>query len=95
MITELCKKERGESPRLKLYEKVMNGTKKSPKCFLTWISDHDECMSSHHGCQHRCNNFHGNFFCSCLSGYAINRDNKTCSGMHSNCACQKEQTNNQ
>ena len=77
----------GGTPRLKLYEKVMNGTKKSLIFFLTWISDHDECMSSHHGCQHRCNNFHGSFFCSCFSGYAINRDNKTCSGMRLNCAC--------
>ena len=77
----------GGTPRLELYEKVMNGTKKSNIFFLTWISDHDECMLSHHGCQHRCNNFHGSFFCSCISGYAINRDNKTCSGMRLNCAC--------
>ena len=48
---------------------------------FVYSADHDECLSSHHGCEHKCNNFHGSFFCSCNTGYALNRDNKTCSGM--------------
>ena len=45
------------------------------------VADHDECSTSHHGCEYKCNNFHGSFFCSCDSGYELNNDNKTCSGM--------------
>ena len=54
---------------------------------FSWISDHDECLSSHHGCQHLCNNFHGSYSCSCYSGFSINGDNRTCSGMRSSCVC--------
>ena len=42
--------------------------------------DHDECKLHHHGCQHVCNNLLGSFYCSCHTGYALNMDNKTCSG---------------
>ena len=45
------------------------------------VADHDECSTSHHGCEYKCNNFHGSFFCSCDSGYALNNGNKTCSVM--------------
>ena len=42
--------------------------------------DHDECLTSNHGCQHKCVNEHGSFSCRCDKGYELNNDNKTCSG---------------
>ena len=54
---------------------------------FSWISDRDECLPSRHGCQHLCNNFHGSYSCSCYSGFSINGDNRTCSGMRSSCVC--------
>ena len=44
------------------------------------VTDHDECLLGHHGCQQKCNNFLGSFYCSCNSGYELKKDNKTCSG---------------
>ena len=46
------------------------------------FTDHDECATSLHGCQHKCNNLNGSFFCSCNAGFVLNKDNKTCSGRY-------------
>ena len=42
--------------------------------------DQDECKSGNHGCQQKCLNKHGSYFCECYNGYQLNSDNKTCSG---------------
>ena len=42
--------------------------------------DHNECNITDHGCQQECVNTPGSFFCTCLVGYQLNGDNKTCSG---------------
>ena len=47
---------------------------------LVYVTDHDECLLGKHGCQQKCNNYHGGFYCSCNLGYELNKDNKTCSG---------------
>ena len=48
-------------------------------CFLI-VLDHDECKMANHGCQQRCINRHGSYACTCVNGYRLNSDNKTCSG---------------
>ena len=43
----------------------------------------DQCLMNVHGCQHVCVNTAqpGGFRCECNSGYELNHDNRTCSGM--------------
>ena len=43
--------------------------------------DIDECALGTDGCEHMCTNFMGGYNCSCLSGYKLNADMNTCSGM--------------
>ena len=50
-------------------------------CVHTLIADIDECSEGTARCQHICTNYDGGFNCSCYSGYAINDDLKTCSGI--------------
>lgn len=47
------------------------------------FADVDECASSMstHGCQHICINTDGGFRCDCNSGFELNSDNSTCSGI--------------
>lgn len=44
------------------------------------VLDKDECKTPSHGCQQKCLNEHGSYSCTCLDGYQLNSDNKTCSG---------------
>ena len=43
-------------------------------------TDYDECNITDHGCQQKCENAPGSFYCACRVGYQLNVDNKTCSG---------------
>lgn len=54
--------------------------KSSSLCHISHFSDHDECETTSHGCQHKCVNNHGSYACSCSDGYQLNSDKKTCSG---------------
>lgn len=48
-------------------------------CLLI-VLDKDECKTESHGCQQKCVNQQGSYFCACINGYQLNKDNKTCSG---------------
>ncbi|KAM4692552.1 matrilin-4 [Rhinophrynus dorsalis] len=39
----------------------------------------DMCTEMDHGCQHKCVNVPGSYYCECNSGYTLNADGKTCS----------------
>jgi hypothetical protein len=43
-----------------------------------FISDIDECSLNTDGCDQLCINTFGSFICSCLDGYGLNKDNKSC-----------------
>ena len=44
--------------------------------------DINECMTNTHGCQQLCVNTEGGFRCECNNtGYQLNADQSTCSGM--------------
>ena len=46
------------------------------------MTDIDECAnSSLNGCDQLCSNTIGNFTCECNTGYQLNDDLMTCSGM--------------
>ena len=49
------------------------------------ITDIDECSLDTDGCEHNCNNTIGNFICSCITGYVLTLDSKTCTGKHNAC----------
>ena len=44
------------------------------------IADINECALGSDGCQHKCNNIDGSFFCSCNAGYTLNPDGQHCTG---------------
>ena len=44
------------------------------------LLDEDECANSNGGCSQRCDNFPGNFRCSCAYGYTLQQDKKACQG---------------
>ncbi|KAM4030718.1 complement C1r subcomponent-like [Anomaloglossus baeobatrachus] len=53
--------------------------------------DYDECASPNDNslawtqpCQHICHNYIGGYFCSCLPGYELQSDNRTCKAQCSN-----------
>ena len=43
-------------------------------------TDINECETSNGGCDHLCTNHRGNYSCSCLEGYTLVHDNRTCEG---------------
>ena len=52
------------------------------------LSDINECSYSRGGCAQLCNNFPGGYNCSCLQGYALQSDKKSCQGT---CVCNSVQ----
>ena len=44
-------------------------------------ADNDECVSANGGCEQRCNNTIGSFFCDCFNGYNLDEDQFNCNGM--------------
>ena len=45
-----------------------------------YFVDHDECVTGNHTCGQRCVNHPGGYTCTCLTGFSLNNDNRTCSG---------------
>nr|XP_046241031.1 matrilin-4 isoform X2 [Scatophagus argus] len=41
----------------------------------------DLCLESEHGCEHICESSPGSYHCSCLPGYTLNDDGKTCAAI--------------
>lgn len=46
-------------------------------------ADVDECQVHNGGCQHRCVNTPGSYFCECKPGFRLHADGRTCLGKHS------------
>ena len=44
-----------------------------------WVSDINECLSSSHGCEHRCVNTEGSYYCECNDGFALGSNGRSCS----------------
>ena len=70
---------------------ALNANRKScdGKCvlMLNWLLnwhyfniDVNECASSNGNCSHICTNTIGSYYCSCITGYQLNVDGKTCNG---------------
>ena len=49
---------------------------------LTPVTDFDECAVGNGGCEEKCNNTVGSFYCECLEGFEIASDGKTCIGKY-------------
>ena len=49
-------------------------------CDIIFHSDIDECEQGTAGCDHNCTNNVGSFFCTCMDGYELDSDNRTCAG---------------
>lgn len=49
-------------------------------CCFVLLSDINECSYSHGGCAQLCVNFPGGYNCSCLQGYTLQSDKKSCQG---------------
>ena len=45
-------------------------------------SERDECAMAIDGCDQYCINTVGSYYCDCYSGYVLNSDRRTCSGVH-------------
>ena len=43
--------------------------------------DVNECGTNNGGCQQQCTNTVGSYSCSCYTGYTLNSNGKTCTGM--------------
>ena len=43
-------------------------------------TDHNECNSNAHACEHVCHNSQGSYACSCNTGYRLAANNRTCDG---------------
>jgi hypothetical protein len=46
-----------------------------------YIIDINECQTGTHNCDQLCTNTHGSFTCSCMSGYTLQSDQRTCTGI--------------
>ena len=46
------------------------------------LSDINECSYSRGGCDQLCNNFPGSYNCSCLQGYILQSNKKSCQGTY-------------
>ena len=48
---------------------------------ILYISDINECNYSNGGCEHICNNTVGSYYCTCNSGYTLNKNGRNCTGI--------------
>ena len=44
------------------------------------IEDINECNSNNGGCEHDCINTEGSYYCTCDTGYSLNKNNNNCTG---------------
>lgn len=52
----------------------------SPNKQLIWIIEENECETGNNDCSQNCENTFEGYTCSCLEGYELLEDNKTCKG---------------
>ena len=48
---------------------------------LSYLIDKNECSTGTHNCAQRCTNTAGSYTCSCNSGYRLDSNGRTCSGI--------------
>ena len=47
------------------------------------VTDIDECLNNNGGCDHKCTNTIGSYYCSCEEGYQLTEDNHMkCEGQY-------------
>ena len=51
------------------------------RCIYNYV-DINECDASNGGCEQRCNNTIGSFYCSCDIGYQLDSNGYDCNGAH-------------
>ena len=49
-------------------------------CSYNVHADIDECVVGLAGCDQKCTNTAGSYFCNCMDGYVLESDNHTCTG---------------
>ena len=49
---------------------------------LIFNSDINECVEGLDGCDQVCTNTAGSYFCTCMDGYELESDNRTCTGTY-------------
>ena len=49
---------------------------------IALIIDVNECNSNNGGCSQRCINTAGSFYCSCYTGYRLDSNRRSCSGIN-------------
>ena len=54
-------------------------------------TDINECLTDAHDCQQLCVNTDGGFRCECNSGFQLNSDQSTCSGMSLICRIREQE----
>ena len=52
-------------------------------CPIFPLSDRDECSTKQHNCVQSCTNTVGSYTCSCYTGFNLDADGKSCSGISS------------
>ena len=65
--------------------------KRSRYCFS--FLDVDECaLADKGGCEHKCSNYEGGYYCTCNAGYRLMDDDKGCEGTVDGQRCQMRVT---
>ena len=47
---------------------------------IVCFEDINECNSNNGGCEHDCMNTEGSYYCTCDTGYSLNKNNNNCTG---------------
>ena len=61
----------------------------SVHCMVGSFPDEDECMLGISGCEQNCENMDGSYKCTCLTGYRLAPDGKSCYGKQITSLCFK------
>lgn len=54
-------------------------------CLICSSADVNECQVHNGGCQHRCVNTRGSYYCECNPGFRLHIDGRTCIGKSHTC----------
>ena len=42
--------------------------------------DHDECGTNSDACEQHCHNLNSSYYCTCMNGYRLGTDGRSCNG---------------
>ena len=54
--------------------------------FISYMLDINECATNNGGCSQNCTNTFGSFVCSCMAGYTLGADSRSCNGTYVICS---------